>query len=267
MTTTLDPRVVPIEQNLYGFFRAYRDWPLLTFGDDPDAIWFTSDVPFPLFNAVIGTRFRPEEAAERTGALLDRLVARGLPFAWWLLPSGRSAELETTLTQRGLTLAGSPTGMFADLTDFGLEEPLPAHVTIEPVDAGNLDEAADVLVAGFDMPAEIRDPARELLGYGGIPFGTTVTHLLARLDGRPVGIGTVAVVNGVAGLYDIAVLEDARGHGLGRAVTAALMRLGRERGGRVSVLHATPMGRPVYTKLGYKPMCEIPQYIWLPDHA
>lgn len=267
MTTTLDPRVVPIEQNLYGFFRAFRDWPVLTFGDDPDAISFTSDVPFPLFNAVIGTRFRPADAAERTAVLLDRFVARGLPFAWWLLPSSRSADLEAALVQRGLTLSGTPTGMFTDLTDVVPDEPLPANLTIDPVDAGNLDEAADVLVAGFDLPAEIREPARALLGYAGIPFGTTITHLLARLDGRPVGLGTVAVVNGVAGLYDIAVLEDARGHGVGRAVTVALMRLGRRRGGKVSVLHATPMGRPVYARLGYKPMCEIPQYVWLPGYA
>ncbi|MGN6132822.1 MAG: GNAT family N-acetyltransferase, partial [Nocardioidaceae bacterium] len=97
--------------------------------------------------------------------------------------------------------------------------------------------------------------------------GTTVTHLLARLEGRPVGLGTVVVVNVVAGLYDIAVLEDARGRGLGRAITAVLMRLGRERGGKVSVLHATPMGQPVYAKLGYKPMCEIPHYVWLPDNG
>ncbi|MGN6129664.1 MAG: hypothetical protein ACTHOK_04915, partial [Nocardioidaceae bacterium] len=185
MTTSLDPRVVPIEQNLYGYFRAFRDWPLVRFGDDPDAISFTSDVPFPLFNAVIGTRFRPEEAAARTEALLDRFVDHGLPFAWWLLPSSRSAELETALVQRGLTASRSSTGMFADLTDFQPDKTLPTGLTLEPVDAGNLDEATDVLLAGFDMPAAIRAAARELIGYDRIPFGTTVTHLLARLEGRP----------------------------------------------------------------------------------
>ena len=267
MTTTLDPRIVPIEQNVYGFFRAYRDWTLVTFGEDPDAISFTSDVPFPLFNAVIGTRFRPEEAAERTEALLDRFIARGLPFAWWLMPSTRSAELESTLARRGLTVSGTTTGMFADLTDYVHDEPLPEGVTHEPVDAATLDEATDTVVAGFDMPAVVREPVREMLGYAGIPFGTRVVHLLTRIDGRPVGVGTVAVMNGVAGLYNIAVPEDARGRGLGRAVTAALMQRGRAHGGKVSVLHATPMGQPVYARLGYKPMCEIPHYVWLPDNA
>lgn len=267
MTTTLDPRVVPIEQNLYGFFRAYRDLPMLTFGDDPDAISFTSDVPFPLFNAVIGTRFRPEDAAERAEALLDRFIAHGLPFAWWVLPSGRSADLEATLSRRGLTVSGCSTGMFADLTDFRHDEALPEGVAVEQVGAGNLEEAADVLVAGFDMPTEIREPARELLGYAGAPFGSTVLHLLVRLDDRPVGVGTVAVINGVAGLYNITVLDDARGHGLGRTVTSALMQRGRAHGGKVSILHATPMGEPVYARLGYKPMCEIPHYVWLPGSA
>lgn len=267
MTTTLDPRVVPIEQNVYGFFRAYRDWPLLTFGEDPDAISFTSDVPFPLFNAVIGTRFRPEQAAARAEALLDRLIPRGLPFAWWLMPSSRSTELESVLARRGLTVSGSSTGMFADLSGYEHDETLPDGVTLEPVDSANLDEATDTLVVGFDMPAVVREPVRELLGYAGIPFGITVVHLLARLDGRPVGVGTVAVMNGVAGLYNIAVLEEARGHGLGRAVTAGLMQRGRAHGGKVSVLHATPMGQPVYARLGYKPMCEIPHFVWLPDNG
>ncbi len=267
MTTTLDPRIVPIEQNLYGFFRAYRDLPLLRFGDDPDAISFTSDVAYPLFNAVIGTRFRPEEAATRTEALLDRLVDHGLPFAWWATPSSRSDHLEPALEAHGLQRASTSVGMFADLTDFRPEEPGPENLTLQLVDDTNLEEATDVLLAGFAMPETIRGPVRELTGYREIPFGTTIAHLLARLDGRAVGIGTVATVNGVAGLYNVAVAPDARGQGVGRAVTTALMRLGHERGGRVSVLHATPMGQPVYARLGYKPMCEIPQYLWLPHDA
>jgi hypothetical protein len=45
------------------------------------------------------------------------------------------------------------------------------------------------------------------------------------------------------------------------------MQLGRERGGKISILHATPMGQPVYAGLGYKPMCEIAHYTWMPENG
>ena len=42
------------------------------------------------------------------------------------------------------------------------------------------------------------------------------------------------------------------------------MDLGRERGCTHAVLHASDLGRPVYERLGFVEVCQVPQYVWLP---
>ena len=64
--------------------------------------------------------------------------------------------------------------------------------------------------------------------------------------------------------YNIATLEPARGRGIGSAVTAALLAEGRAGGRTASILHAWPLGLPVYQRLGFAAVCRMPQYVWVP---
>ena len=47
-------------------------------------------------------------------------------------------------------------------------------------------------------------------------------------------------------------LEQARGKGLGRAVTVAATNAGFDLGADIASLQASPMGKPIYLKLGYE---------------
>jgi GNAT superfamily N-acetyltransferase len=49
----------------------------------------------------------------------------------------------------------------------------------------------------------------------------------------------------------------ARGRGVATAVVRAIVALARERGYRRVVLHAAPMGRPVYARLGFEATAEM----------
>lgn len=79
-----------------------------------------------------------------------------------------------------------------------------------------------------------------------------VAAFVAYLDGEPVSIAMTIVSDGIAGIYWVGSRERARGFGLGRAVTVAATNAGLELGGRIASLQASPMGRPIYTKLGYE---------------
>jgi GNAT superfamily N-acetyltransferase len=87
----------------------------------------------------------------------------------------------------------------------------------------------------------------------------------AWLDGQPVATGTVWRSGSTAGLYNIATLDRLRGRGIGYAVTATLMELARQRGCDRAVLHSSPDGLPVYERLGFVEVCEVPQYLWMPS--
>jgi hypothetical protein len=79
-----------------------------------------------------------------------------------------------------------------------------------------------------------------------------VAAFVIYLDGEPASIAMTIVSDGVAGIYWVGSLERARGMGLGRAVTVAATNAGFALGGEIASLQASPMGKPIYTKLGYE---------------
>lgn len=65
----------------------------------------------------------------------------------------------------------------------------------------------------------------------------------------------MTIVNhGVAGVYWMGSLERARGEGLGRAVTEAATNAGFALGADTASLQPSPMGKPIYLKMGYEPV-------------
>jgi len=85
-----------------------------------------------------------------------------------------------------------------------------------------------------------------------------VWYFAASLDGKPVGETTLCIGAGVAGIYDVEVLETFRRRGIGTALVRAALVDAHERFGyRAAVLAATGMGLGVYTRLGFREVCKL----------
>jgi ribosomal protein S18 acetylase RimI-like enzyme len=109
-------------------------------------------------------------------------------------------------------------------------------------------QVATAAYASLGFPPEI------FSGYtnGAGLLADNVAAFIARLDGRPVSIAMTIVSHGVAGVYWVGSLEDARGLGLGRAVTTAATNAGFALGAEIASLQASPMGKPIYEAMGYE---------------
>ncbi len=79
----------------------------------------------------------------------------------------------------------------------------------------------------------------------------------------PVATATMLYASGVAGLYFIFTIDNARRKGIGAAMTLAPLLDAKEAGYRVGVLGASMMGEPVYRRLGFKEYCRIGLYEWM----
>jgi hypothetical protein len=55
-------------------------------------------------------------------------------------------------------------------------------------------------------------------------------------------------------------VTEVRGRGIGRAVTLAALRAGRGLGYRVAILGSSPLGFPVYTRIGFVEVCRVRHY-------
>jgi ribosomal protein S18 acetylase RimI-like enzyme len=133
------------------------------------------------------------------------------------------------------------------------EEPaLPAGAELRQLDSAEqaLDywriAAASYQSLGF--PPEVFASYEDSAGL----LADNVAAFIAHLDGVPVSIAMTIVSHGIAGIYWVGSLEQARGRGLGRATTAAATNAGFAMGADLASLQASPMGAPIYTEMGYE---------------
>jgi RimJ/RimL family protein N-acetyltransferase len=92
-----------------------------------------------------------------------------------------------------------------------------------------------------------------------------VAAFIARLDGRPAAIAMTIVSHGVAGIYWVGSSAEARGRGLGRAVTAAAVNAGLDMGAGLASLQASPMGEPLYRAMGFETIYDYRAYMHAPS--
>lgn len=119
-------------------------------------------------------------------------------------------------------------------------------------------QAEDYWRVAASSYASLGFPAEVFTGYTdhtGLLAGN-VAAFVAYLDGEPVGVAMTIVSEGVAGIYWVGTIEQARGRGLGRAVTAAATNAGFELGADLASLQASPMGKPIYEAMGYETIFE-----------
>jgi GNAT superfamily N-acetyltransferase len=193
----------------------------------------------------------PRLPDDRAGERLDEIVAFYLErrperlVGCWSLAPPRPPDLGVRLLARGFQPGWRPCWMALDLNRMNENHPRPEGLVIEA------DEAMAVWgVKGLPY-SEDRDvgTARETARNHPGRF----RHFVAKEGSRVVGHSTALLTHGplgVAGIYDVGVIEEARNRGVGKAVTLAACRWARERGCRYAVLNAT--GRRMYEQAGFE---------------
>lgn len=228
---------------------------------DPDVTYATLGVPIAVLNPVFGARFAADSVDRRIDEIVDWYEGRGDSFCWWVGPTTEPADLAEHLLRHGFTLDEEHLpGMAAVLHDLPPID-LPAGATIDRVrDASEFRTFCDTLAAGFGAPSMLADAFFRLAEVG---FSDEVPyrHYLAHIDGRPVATTTSVLADDVLGVYNVATLADARGKGIGRAITLASMLEGAEAGCVMAVLEASGMGRSVYERLGFRVFADYQLYV------
>jgi GNAT superfamily N-acetyltransferase len=211
------------------------------------------DLPALPFNGVFRSRLAPGEVPGVAEETLGLATARRVPVAWRVT---LTAPPETTaaLEAHGWHAERQTPVMAADLGDHQSAGDPPGGVTCEEVTAATLHEWSRVVAVSFGCPEEyVHGPAAYDRAFG-LPGETTMRRFLAREDGEPVAASAVLpgpVGTALAGIFSVATLEPARGHGLGALMTRVAMSAARDSGAVVAVLQASDMGRPVYQRLGF----------------
>lgn len=92
-------------------------------------------------------------------------------------------------------------------------------------------------------------------------WAENVAAFLIRDGGRPLAIAMTIVSHGIAGIYWVGTIAEARGKGLASAVTAAAVAAGFEMGATAASLQASPMGESVYRAMGFETIFDYRLYL------
>lgn len=212
---------------------------------------FVTGLPVPMFNGCLVTN--PDRVCG-VGTILGWLAELGVPHTLWV-PAPVPTELEAMAVEHGLAREPHPyPGML--LNPIPPIPTPPPGVVVEPVDGTSLAQFSEVVTAvglGAATAAHLTAPSfvdRE-----------DVDLFLGYLDGSPVGTSVAVSSARAGGVVNVLTREEARGRGVGTAMTWAAVQAGAARGHDSAVLQATVMGLPVYRAMGFETVTEYVEFV------
>lgn len=266
----LDPEAVAhiIEAHLWELHWLLERWPRVEVHDDPDALFFISGIPYPVFNTVMRARLISGQSWARIETIIAHFRARGAPLLWLIGPQSRPPNLGAKLKKHGLVHIEDATGMAVDLAALSAPE-LPPGLVIRRVDHEEpLEYWSTIATTAFELPEFVGEAFYESGVSIGFADDRPATHYLGLLNGKPVATATLMPGSEVAGLHNVSTLPEARRQGIATAMSLTALHAAYARGYHTGVLHTPQSALHLYERLGFQRFCTFGYYVWMgPNHS
>ena len=237
-----------------------------TFGEsieDGYMIKVVSSIPDSTFNGVWATNLNPanvDDKIRETKRFFDSIG--NTHWRWRVTLTSKPSNLGERLEAQGFTRVGegSP-GMAINLSSMKDDFPKPPNFVVKHVeDSETYKTYLDVLFRSFGFPEAIALAGRDVGLKAGIPSFPPRRAYIGYLEGKPVATSYLFLRLGVAGIYCVGTLPEARGKGIGTEMTLAPLREAADIGYKVGILQSTKMGFGVYRRIGFETYCQIVSY-------
>lgn len=247
--------IAAVEGNMEETLKAMGQSSVAELYEDGDTACLITNIPFPPFNQVFRTHLSEDRIDARIEEITERFKSRNLPGLWLVKPSAQPDDLGQHLEECGWRREdGGMAGMAVDLSTLQEHMYIPEDLTIDVVD--DADKLRHWTSTAFPPP--VVDGCFEL--FSDLGFQLPWRNYLALHDGGPVATSQLFLGAGVAGLYCVRTIPPPRRRGIGAAVTLKPLLDAREMGCRIGVLASSPMGEPMYRRIGFREYCRIDLY-------
>ena len=228
--------------------------------------WLITDLPDHFMNFVVCTQLPSNGVDEIVDNALAQFRSMKIRRLSWLVREGtQTIELNNALLANGLTFRESfATEMAVDLSS--LPETLSTSQGLKIIAVENeytLRQWIHVASIGFRISKQFEQVWQNL--FVDVICNPQYRTYLALLNGKLVGTSQLFLSGGVAGIYNVSCIPEARGQGIGSAITLAPLLKARELGYRIGILQASKQGYGVYRRLGFQNFGKLSVYLWKND--
>lgn len=259
-------RYIPFEANLLARFIYLSQSSQMRLFIEPEITWFTTDIAYPhyVFNVALRANFAALETAHAyISQLKQDAQTRRMSLFWAVGPVTQPSDFGQYLVAHQFQLALKAKAMQLDLARLNETIAIPADFRVVRVATpAQLREFIRVQSCNSDLPADAAEAWFNLEADIGLGDHLAWQRYLGYWRGEPVATASTITASEVVGLYQVATLPQARGFGLGTAISLAAMRDARQRGQCQAILHSTELGFNVYRRLGFEPVTDVDIYLW-----
>jgi ribosomal protein S18 acetylase RimI-like enzyme len=248
-----------VENGLEECFRSFLARPGAVIDERADLLAVRTGIPLTFCNGVPRTRLG-SNAEQRVQETIAWYRAHNVAFRWWLTPSVTPPDLIEILRANRMRHVYYATGMAAELDDLAPVRTVPGLSIVRVEDAAALEAWMDVFAVGFSLNAAAKAAWRDFFP---IPRWSLY---LGTLDGVAVATSAMCLGPTIGGIYNVVTLPEARGRGVGAAITTAPLLDAAAAGRRIAALQASEMAVSVYRSIGFVECGELELYDWSPQY-
>lgn len=213
--------------------------------------WYNA-LPHNWFNGVLCPRAAQPEDIALVDDALGYFGAMGCPeISFWLASGVERPSWDELLLGRGFQYFDGPPAMGMVLDHLPASLAGIAGFEIRRVTSEDeLRQFAWLVNDVYEFPRDCRPQAFDMMR--GLGLNENNPNYLGWLDGVAVASVSAYYGAGVVGIYNVATLAEARGKGIGSAITLHALQEARALGYQAGTLQASEMGEPIYRRLGFE---------------
>jgi GNAT superfamily N-acetyltransferase len=224
-----------------------------------------TNIPYALLNSVIDARLKPEQVDTAIQNIMLDARSRNVPVLWWTGPSTQPTDLGKHLEKHGFIHDDEAPGMAVDLAKLNESLPAPDGLSFQLAqDDASWRQWSSTKALGFETPYSadfVVNAWHNLLRLGDPEI---MLAYIGWLNDKPVATSLLFLAAGVAGIYSVATIPEARRKGIGALMTLYPLRQARSMGYHLGILQSSDAGLSVYRSLGFQEYCKINIYLWQP---
>ncbi|MDP1609049.1 MAG: GNAT family N-acetyltransferase [Chlamydiales bacterium] len=184
--------------------------------------------------------------------VLDFFRSKKMPYAFWIGFEDDPSWLEEELLALGLITEETEWAMSCDLDNQALTH-MHSDFDIRQVqDSAGIQDIISVM--NHILPLEEHSAIQSFYEQSSpilLSKASSLIFFVGYENGKPISLSSLFYDQGIASLFDVIVLPEMRGRGLGKAMTIKAMLSAQEKGVKKCVLTATNDAKYLYQKLGF----------------